>query len=187
MADNNRIDHLYKIFQNVNDWLKFSEAKNAMLIAFNGASIYGLMKLLDLNTVKTVAFFQVILVIVIGIIVISTVVALISFVPQVTIVKPEEWFARDISKNIFFFEYLKNQGPEEILREVSQPDEPADFSTLERDLAVQIQQNSIIASRKFGYFTIALWITIAAYITVVVAGLLFWLTYFRNRQVESQV
>ena len=36
---------LLLIFSNINEWLRFAEAKNAMIIAFNGASIYGIVKL----------------------------------------------------------------------------------------------------------------------------------------------
>ena len=52
-SDNDNItQQLYQVFNNVNDWLKFAEAKNAMLIAFNGASIFGIIKLLSLDFVS---------------------------------------------------------------------------------------------------------------------------------------
>ena len=35
----NKVDELYKIFSNINDWLKFAEAKNAILIGFIGTLI----------------------------------------------------------------------------------------------------------------------------------------------------
>ena len=41
--ENNNNDLLYTIFQNVNAWLHFVEAKNAALIAFNIAVLSALM------------------------------------------------------------------------------------------------------------------------------------------------
>jgi len=37
---------LLAIFQNVNDWLKFAEAKNGVLLAFSGAAITATVTLL---------------------------------------------------------------------------------------------------------------------------------------------
>lgn len=37
----NKEEHLYKIFDNVNDWLKFGEAKNLGLITFDAAIVFG--------------------------------------------------------------------------------------------------------------------------------------------------
>jgi hypothetical protein len=37
-------DKLKDIFENVNNWLKFAEAKNATLIAGNGLLIFGVLK-----------------------------------------------------------------------------------------------------------------------------------------------
>ena len=37
-------DELNRIFSNVNDWLKFAETKNAGLVVFNSAAIFGIMQ-----------------------------------------------------------------------------------------------------------------------------------------------
>ena len=36
---------LNQIFVNVNEWLKFAEAKNGVLFAFNGAAVIGVLSL----------------------------------------------------------------------------------------------------------------------------------------------
>ena len=39
-------DKLKDIFENVNNWLKFAEAKNATIVAGNGLLIFGICRLL---------------------------------------------------------------------------------------------------------------------------------------------
>ena len=175
-------DQLYKIFSNVNDWLKFSEAKNAMIIAFNGASVYGITKTFDLEKVKGSSVLSVYLLIVITLLTFSTICSLISFAPQVRIIKGG-WYAPDVASNIFFFEYLKTKTAIGILKEVSRKHDGEEFSNIEKDLAEQIRQNSIIASRKYSYFTISVWISIAAYITVPLALIFCLYTYCGKKQI----
>lgn len=169
-------EQLHKIFANVNDWLKFSEAKNAMLIAFNAASSFGLLKMYDFDFVKNSCFLQGYLIVVIFLFIFSTALSLISFAPRVKMIK-EGLFADGTDSNVLFFEYLKNREHIQILEEVSGLLGEDKFSKLEKDLAEQIKQNSIIASRKLSYFTIAVWITIAAYLTIPLAALLCLYTY----------
>lgn len=40
-------ERLKFIFANVNEWLRFAEAKNGVLVAFNGAAIWGTLQSLD--------------------------------------------------------------------------------------------------------------------------------------------
>ncbi|MCP4218773.1 MAG: hypothetical protein GY765_29345, partial [bacterium] len=40
-------ERLKSIFANVNDWLKFAEAKNAALVAFNSAIIFAVLSVFD--------------------------------------------------------------------------------------------------------------------------------------------
>ncbi|MEM7187230.1 MAG: hypothetical protein AAF466_11280, partial [Bacteroidota bacterium] len=53
------------------------------------------------------------------------------------------------------------------------------FSELDKDLANQIQSISLVASRKYSLFSIAVWITATAYLTFPVA-VIFWLYNFRK-------
>jgi len=170
-------EQLHKIFANVNDWLKFSEAKNAMLIAFNAASIFGMLKMYDFQYIKDSEGLKIYIMIVIILLIFSTANSLISFAPRVKMVK-EGLFVGETASNILFFEYLKGRSANEILKEISEKEEG--FSKMETDLAEQIKQNSIIASRKFSYFTISVWITIAAYLSLPLAGIFCLYTYTRK-------
>ena len=160
----------------MNDWLKFSEAKNAMLIAFNAASTFGMLKMYDIEFIKNNSFFKSYLMVVIIMLVFSTVLSLISFAPRVKMIKAG-LFADGTDSNVLFFEYLKGRTAIEILKEVSGESDEKKFTKMELDIAEQIKQNSIVSSRKFSYFTIAVWITIAAYITIPFAAIFCLYTY----------
>ncbi len=176
MATSTYEEQLYKIFNNVNEWLKFSEAKNAMLIVFNSASIYGITQTFAIDFIKTKDYLKVYLVIVIILLVFSTILSLISFAPRVKIIRGGYYAPGDIP-NVFFFEYLKTKTNIEIIKEITGVTDETTFSKIDKDIAEQIVQNSIIASRKYSHFTIAVWMTIAAYITIPLAFIFCLYTY----------
>ena len=179
-SDNDNItQQLYQVFNNVNDWLKFAEAKNAMLIAFNGASIFGIIKLLSLDFVSNSRFIENYLLFVIISLIFSTVNCLISFAPRVKIIKGGFYDSGKVP-NVLFFEYLKGKNNLEIIEEVTGDREKENYTTLQKDIAEQIKQNSIIASRKYSHFTISVWITISAFITVILAGIFCLYTYLKE-------
>jgi len=170
MSTSTHEEQLYRVFSNVNDWLKFAEAKNAMIIAFNSASIYGITQLFNLDFIKRSDQIINYLIIVIILLVFSTIFSLISFAPRVKIIKGG-WYAPVDAPNVLFFEYLKTKTNEEIINEITGISDFKTYTTIEKDIAEQIKQNSIIASRKYSYFTIAVWLTVAAYITIPLAGI----------------
>lgn len=55
----NKEEHLYKIFDNVNDWLKFGEAKNLGLITFDAAIAFGFTQItfLEGNIIKLAGYY----------------------------------------------------------------------------------------------------------------------------------
>ena len=167
-------DRLLKVLINVNDWLKFAESKNTMLIAFNAATIFGITQLFQLEYIKNSNFWEVYLVILIVIVISSTVIAMISFVPRVRMLK--EGFYASSAANCLFYEYLKGRSEVEIIQDVCETSETS-FNRFELDIANQIQQNSNIASKKLSYFTVAIWFTVIAYITPPLAFIFWWITY----------
>ncbi len=179
MATTTHEEQLYRVLNIVNDWLKFAEAKNAMIIAFNSASIYGITQLFNLNYIKNSEQITNYLIFVILLLVFSTISSLISFAPRVKIIKGG-WYAPGDVPNVLFFEYLKTKTNEDLIKEITGELNVNLYATLEKDIAEQIKQNSIIASRKYSYFTIAIWLTIAAYITFPLAGIFCLYTYFNK-------
>jgi len=59
-----------------------------------------------------------------------------------------------------------------------------DFTKFETDIANQIQQNANIASKKYSYFKIAVWITMSAYITPVLAAIFGIINYSQTKRPE---
>jgi hypothetical protein len=164
-------ERLLKVLSLVNEWLKFAEAKNAMLIAFNGASIYGIAKALELDVIKNTKFFFIYACIIIVILIFSTVICLLSFVPKVKIIS-SGYYSESTTPNSLFFEHLKTRTEKQIIQDICET-QSDDFNGFEKDIASQIKQNSEIASKKLSYFTVAIWFTVSAYVTLIVA-LLFW-------------
>ena len=169
---------LIEILNNTKEWLKFAEAKNAMLIAFNAASIYGVAKLPFLNKTEFSSFIDGYFSFVIILLIISTVTCLISFVPRLNIIHIS---ITNINQegNIFFFEHLRKSTPKQILKSLKEKGVKEEFSKIDEDVASQIHSLSKVTSNKYSLFTIAVWITVTAYVTVPLAGI-FWLyNYFK--------
>ena len=178
----NKEERLLKVLNNVNDWLKFAESKNAMLIAFNAASIFGAAQLSALDSVKKSELLINYIIIVVIILVFSTVVSMLSFVPRIKILKGG-LYAPSKVRNRLFYEYLKGQNEVQIIQQVCETTEGT-FKEFEIDIANQIQQNASIASKKFSYFTIAVWLTLCAYVTFPVALVFCIFTYTNPRYPE---
>lgn len=175
-------ERLLKVLTIVNEWLKFAEAKNAMLIAFNGASIYGLAKALELDFLKQNTWLTQYFLVVIIVLAFSVVVGLLSFIPQLTFINFSKSTTNKSTSNIFFG-HLKNKSKVQIVQGICET-KATEFTNYELDIAGQIQQNSIIASNKYDFFTIAAWITIIAYVHVLafILAIILWVN--RNNEVK---
>lgn len=165
-------EDLLKIFENVNDWLKHAEAKNAMLIAFNGALTFGLIQVYELDLINSNEFLTHSLIGSILLITVSLLIALISFSPQLRFNNDLD-VALKKDKNLIYFSYLSKMPAKYIAKEITGK-KYSKIGELDRDLAEQIRQNSKIASIKYSYFRKAVWITcIVLIIDLIVAiGLL---------------
>jgi hypothetical protein len=106
----------------------------------------------------------------------STINCLISFAPRVKIIKGGFYNSGKIA-NVLFFEYLKGINNIQIIKEITGELDEEKYTTFEKDIAEQIKQNSIIASRKYSHFTISVWLTISAYITLPLAFIFCIYTY----------
>lgn len=171
---------LLQIFTNINEWLRFAEAKNAMIIAFNGASIYGIVKLPFLNNFISFGFLEAYSLGIVIMLIISSIIALLSFVPNLHFLKGSTYLKMD-EVNLLFYQHLKQfevKKIKELLSEKAGLNE-SDFTKLDDDLISQIKYNATIASRKYHHFTVAVWLTIASYASIPVA-LIFALYHYKN-------
>lgn len=160
------------IFSNVNEWLKFAEAKNAALIAFHLGSIFGAATIATqrdtpINPPISTYLYSFIILSAIGLFF-----ALFSFWPQTKIEaalskKIEDFFhskTPTTDGNLLFYGYINECGKNRYLNELCgcYNKQPGTCTKLELDYVEQIVVNSRITVRKYFYFKIALLITIVA-------------------------
>lgn len=184
-------EKLLSILQIVNDWLKFAEAKNAVLLAFCGAAITAVVTYL--STASTIPkSFGTGLLISIFLLCISSLICSLSFLPKTDIehfvwlkTKPARKSKSSLkdSDNFYFFNNLKKYDSNDLLEamnrlyfegKIQKPYRKEDL-----DIAGQITINSEIASTKFMFFRIALWLLIFS-IIIVPASLLITLLIYRK-------
>lgn len=175
--DDVKIDiKLKEIFENVNNWLKFAEAKNATLIAGNGVIIFGIIKCL--KDLVDYPYFIYYLCFVILLLSLSFIIALISFIASIKL--PQYLFEeKDNEKNnLLFYGSIKNYNKESYLKELTKSLGINDSSILENEFckmyAEQIIINSKITMRKLELFNLGLKITLFAILSPILY-LFFWL------------
>lgn len=172
-------DRLYKIFANVNDWLKFAEAKNLGLLTLTAAVAFGFtqINLADGNGIKIVGCY-----IFLPLSLFSFLSALLSLFPILSKIEKGTYVKSWINKvsgkidkevkfdNIHYYGYLKelnaNEFESEFLKKLNCTDQ---FNQFEKDLAVQILYNSRITWLKYQLFKIGAFIFLNALTLSVVA------------------
>lgn len=156
------------------DMLKFAEAKNAALLTFTSAWIVGSVNLLttkfplalgyDRAFTAALPFFGA-----------SALIALYSFVPKLRL---QDFFRRkqpNPAPNLLYFGDMATigaSGADGAFRSAYEPSEGR--SATDRylaDLAVQLAVNGQIADRKFGLFTKAAWLDVAALVCLTLPAL----------------
>jgi hypothetical protein len=169
---------LKDIFENVNDWLKFAEAKNAALIVFNGASIFGAATFIatvitqkDTVIPKFILYYLYMFIIMNGL---GLVIALYSFWPQTRVDEVLSKRIEDIFSNrqesrssILYYGHIKDYTLDSYLAKLRVFCDigTRELSGLESDYASQIIINSRIAFRKYILFKLAIFFTISSLLT----------------------
>lgn len=149
------------IFTNTNEWLKFAEAKNAVLITVNGAALFAILTIINDNkwlTPYTGIFF----ILVFGI-AISLISSLISFIPKYKAHKLCNNKCSD-NDNIIFYGDIQKYSVGGFLKKlyIKNGQNQCDFSNFEKDLANQIIINSKIALKKNKQFLFSVIIDIGS-------------------------
>ncbi|WP_415906262.1 Pycsar system effector family protein [Neptuniibacter sp. QD72_48] len=153
------------IFSNVNDQLKFAEAKNAALIAYNGLITFGVIRLLNPSNNPIEGFQAFCLLLFLALCTFSLSRALLSFFPKLSNLLPAP--KQSSSNNIIFFGDLKDMTAHRFLNlyfedQIKNEDRKAEWTRIEADLANQIIINSGIAFRKFTAFQTASLVSLIA-------------------------
>ncbi|MEI3649939.1 MAG: hypothetical protein V6D39_08105 [Dolichospermum lemmermannii FEM_B0920] len=184
---------LLAIFQNVNEWLKFAEAKNGVLLAFSGAAITATITLLATaqNIPNSLNFGLLLTTIFLCI---CALICSFSFLPKTNL--EDLLWLRDrrnkksnsqdpIKDNFWYFGHLQKYKPDELLEVLNEPyfKGSVDITKVEykeyKDIAAQITINAEIAFLKFEVFTYAIKVLIAS-ILIIPCSMLISLVVYRR-------
>jgi hypothetical protein len=177
-------EQLQKIFTNINDWLKFAEAKNFGLLSLNAAIVFGFTQIefQDGSIIQKAGFF-----IFAPFALLSFLTSLISLFPIVSKIEKGAYAKSWINKfcnwideekkfeNIHFYGFLKGiDEPEfeaKFLSKTSLSDDFTgdSFTQYEKELATQILYNSRITWLKYQFFKIGAFFFLTGAILFVVA------------------
>jgi len=157
------------IFENVNNWLKFAEAKNGALIALNSAMIFGLVRAMMNNKNLYIESYVNCM---IFLLVVSIVMAILSFIPKLKY----PYIKFDIpskNDNLLYFGDVSKYSEEEYSKKLMKIIEKSENDKLDKFYIQQIVINSKITYIKYKQFEIAVWFTLSALLTPIGALLLF--------------
>ena len=174
MSNDNR-EILESIFNIVNDWLKFAESKNAVLITLTGASLAALLNHVSGNKMPDTFLLKIYLYNFVIFSVIGISISLISFIPQTKMF----WLWREKNTiknpNYYFFGDLAHLSPDEIINFLyaNSGTSISPIHILRKNLASQIINNSKICRRKFHFFRVALWFILTSIFTPVISIILY--------------
>jgi hypothetical protein len=175
-------ERLRYILGTVNEWLKFAEAKNAALLAVNGATAFGILAVsIDLGLPSALMWYVYFIVFVLGI---SSICCVLSFMPQLRLPAVPTPTQPRPNDNPLFFRDIARYDAAAYLETVNTRAGKLSESTggsLEEAYAQQIVANSRVAVMKYRLFTIALWLTVLAVMSPMLAGVL----YFAWRRTSS--
>jgi hypothetical protein len=152
---------LNEIYKNINNWLKYAEAKNGVLISLNGVALFGVLSYLE--DVPKPAYDSLTWVLIPSF-VISIIVLLVSFFPITN-----KYFKKsyDLSKsnikdfNLIYNDDIRKLDPEIYLRYLYESvtgNTKEVFTKYELDISQQIINNAEISYRKYLFFRISCFI-----------------------------
>lgn len=159
MNDLKREQVLNQIFENINKWLTFAEAKNAALAAFNSGISIALFNLLRSQGDSIDPYLKFYVIFCALTFMLSTAFCLFSFMPA-TRFKMHFENNPASTDNMYFYGSIVKHTNESYLKLVSEKKSfDFEYSKSDFDMANQIISNSKIACKKFEIFKKALWIT----------------------------
>jgi hypothetical protein len=168
-------DRLRYILTFVDSHVRFAEAKNAALFAVDvavGGGAFQLLQNASVNTGPTKLYLIVLLICMAT----SSVIALLSFLPQTHIPWHRVRDPVSAHDSMLFFGHIQKYDSALYLATLADQsgDPNAQFTVLDQAYASQIIVNAKIASRKFTYFRYAVWTSLGGLVTPVLAVVL-WL------------
>lgn len=166
------------ILAQINEWLKFAEAKNGALVVLSAAILTGSTQVLPAEQTVIIITYRWSLWLFGSL---AFLVSLFSFLPQtaIPILRPNERRERD--ESLLFFGNAKKYTPNEYLGACTER-YGVTATAWDRDLAGQIIINSRIAVWKYTCFKVALWTMVWALLTPALGALVVALLYAWNQR-----
>ena len=162
------------IYSDVNDWLRFAEAKNGALLATDGALVLSALGLIDgrVFLFRWAEFYFYSFVLLSSL---SGLLSLISFLPQIEIPRIRARSPSEARDNLLFYGDICDYDTTTYLEALcTQYDYPLDsVGPYEEDLAESIVVNSRISMRKYRLFRTAVWMNVTGLVTPVLSLLLY--------------
>ncbi|MBU0538464.1 MAG: hypothetical protein KKF24_08580 [Gammaproteobacteria bacterium] len=168
------MEALKDVLENVNGWLKFAEAKNAVLVTTSGVALWAGARLLVSDEIG--CYLQAYLCFLIVFLGAALITGLLSFLPVLSysIIVPKP-YAVD-NENLLYFGYLstlsKNELVKKFLDALDAPD--TEQNAFHPMYAEQIIINSRVALAKYALFERGVNLIILGALTPVVGGLLLY-------------
>ncbi|MEI1374142.1 hypothetical protein PQG02_22505 [Nostoc sp. UHCC 0926] len=169
---------LLVIFQNVNDWLKFAEAKNGILLAFAGAGITATVTILA-TAQKIPHFLQIGLLITTSLLCVCALICSLSFLPKTNLESLVRAKTKQLNQsriqlkdtdNLYFFGHLQKYHSTELLDTLNkhyfEGKVNIPYKKEYQDIASQITINAEITFLKFKFFTYAIYTLLASIIVI---------------------
>ncbi len=174
VEDRERVERaLIRRLNNVNDWLKFAETKNAGLLAFSGAVLVAIAGYVGSED-DIPERISLVLVIAAGALMAAAIIALASFLPILNPRKPRSRAAPHTEDNLEYFGHLLKHSAKTLTEEIARLYAAADPTLASKDklltdIAHQIIVNSRIAHQKFSFFSWGLYVIAGGILVVAVA------------------
>ena len=179
------MEALKEDLESVNGWLKFAEAKNAVLITASGVALWATARLLmseDVGGYLQVYFF--VLIVFLGG---ALVVGLLSFLPvlsySIIVPKPKEVG----NKNLLYFGYLSTLSKNELIKKFVQALEipEKEVNDFHKMYAEQIIINSRVALAKYALFERGVNLIILAALTPIIGGILLYAAKNKRKKTDG--
>ena len=142
------------IFSNINDWLKFAEAKHGGLIVLNAGLVVGILS--SYTNIQAFIFKPTIL---IGVICFGISVFL-SIISQFPVTQNIFYNKKEVQNpNLYFFGHLSHFDDQTFIDEFKKVDNNFSPTKFDTDLINQILVNARITQAKFSFFKYASYLT----------------------------
>lgn len=152
----------------VNQWLKFAEAKNGVMVTATGAALWGALRIIMSG--EAGRYLIIYLLILVAFFLAAFVVSLLSFLPKLD-PPPARQQPGATDKNLLYFGHLATLSKEHLLERYRAATrvEPQDITEIHGMYADQIIVNSRIALAKFSMFTVSAKLLLCGILTPVIA------------------